>query len=354
MKNDKKPLLSIYTPTHYSEAKHYASLMNLISIAEQFKEIEVIISDNSGDLYKEGFLKKFDRENVKIVNGPDEGNYNFALHSTSGKYVLACGDDDFVLAGGIGQILDQIQTDHIANITPIGYTGIYCNKHRNFNDLFKVDLSSDLLTDRIEKYTSLIPKGNSIFHTIFNRQVAIDGFEFWHSIPNQQVYQDQLLTLFFSCKNSFSYINSTYFIYDSSNWLNRDAMIKNEIRYAVNAFKEGYIPISYVLLQRLELAVTGFFLIQSNKFNSPQDDKFQASVTWFNNWMHFWRQSLSWGYEKIDEVNQCPLWPDVLSLSEKYRHPGPVQPEEILNELSCILEKFNGSKEVYLNFWKNI
>jgi hypothetical protein len=247
MKNDKNIYyLSIYIPTHYSDAKHYASLMNLISIAEQFEEIEVVISDNSGDLHKEGFLKRFDRENVKIVNGPDEGNYNFALHSTSGKYVLACGDDDYVLAGGIGQILDQIKADHIANITPNGYTGIYCNKHRNFNDLFKVDLSSNLLVDRIEKYTLLISKGNSVFHTVLNRQVALDGFEFWHGIPNQQAYQDQLLTLYFTCKNSFSYINSTYFIYDSSNWLTLNEMIKNEIRYVVSSFKKGFIPVSFI------------------------------------------------------------------------------------------------------------
>jgi hypothetical protein len=70
--------------------------------------------------------------------------------------------------------------------------------------------------------------------------------------------------------------------------------------------------------------------------------------------MYLWRQSLSWGYENINEVKQCPLLTVVLSLTEKYRSPKSVSPEEMLNELSYILEQFNGSKEVYINFWKNI
>jgi hypothetical protein len=51
-------------PTHYAQPKHYASIMNLISIAEQFEEIEIVISDNSRDQFKGEFLKRFERKNI--------------------------------------------------------------------------------------------------------------------------------------------------------------------------------------------------------------------------------------------------------------------------------------------------
>ena len=63
----KPPLLSIFCPTHHAKALHYSSLMNLISIAEKFDEIELIISYNSNDIDKRKFLLKYAKNNIKIM-----------------------------------------------------------------------------------------------------------------------------------------------------------------------------------------------------------------------------------------------------------------------------------------------
>ncbi len=351
-----QPLLSIFTPTHYSDAKHYASLMNLIAIGEELKEVEVIISDNSGKIEKHNFLKNFEAKNVKIITGEMDDNYHFALKNTTGEYVLPCGDDDFVFSAGIAAILEQIKQDKASNNLKNGYTGVFCNKHSRLNDFFRIDgIGEDLISERVAGWIKCLPKGNPIFHSVMRRDSALQTWDFWfNQLPNPQAYQDQLATLYFVLLGSTSFVNQSYFMYEATNWGNVENMINSEIKYMLKSKSDNHAPLSYLILQRLELAVTGFFLIKSKRFDSPEDDKQKAATIWFLRWYELWKQQSIRFYMDIKVIKECPYFLDVLVVVDKYKNLTELSPNNILQDMADILQKFNNKGDEYLQFWHSV
>jgi hypothetical protein len=365
-------LLSIFCPTHYWESKHISCIMNLISVAELFSEVEVVITDNSGNLEKMEFLKKFERSNIKILDSsvntvflPNHSHHatskyagisssqNFltAIQNTSGKYAFFCADDDFVFSGGVSAILERMKSDITKKIVPLGYSGIFGHKRKYFNDYFKLDNFDGNATDKVRRQIALMVKANPLLNAIYKRDIMLEAWEFVYlQIPAFHSWYDVLEVLYLILNGQLTYINQVYFMYDCSNWFDIDLVT----HYVKTLKGSGSRPVSFVLLLMLELAVLGVMLIRSERFNLSQEERNQACSAWFVDMLSEWKKQLRWGFERIDEVKQDPFFSEIQNLVTKHEHAETFSPNEILLEIAAILDKFDGSGTNYFNFWKTV
>ena len=356
MDSNVKPKLSIFSPSHYSAPLNYVSLFNLIDIAQKEKRLEVIISDNSNDPEKNKLFDPFKSDNIKIIQGPEKENYYNALKHTRGDFVLACGDDDLIFTPGLNVLLSKIdqgfQNKSIDSPDFVGWTGLFANRKKYATDIFEYNnFSSNLIYERTINWLKFIPNGNPIFHSVIKRDIALKAWDFWRSIPHPQHCDDQLMTLFLCSSGSFDYLDQLYFIYNATNWGDKDNIIHSELKMW-ESNKESY-PVSFIPLQRLALAIHGFYLIK--KFGlCKSSEKPHSALAWLSTWIGYWKNSWLSSYFEIPVIQKCQFFTKAKNLTIKYYNASQVSPSELLRDISLIYDEFDGSGTSYREFWTQL
>lgn len=328
--------LSIFIPTHYSGARHYSAILQAISLANTNSNIEVIVSDNSGDDNKFNFLKMFDCVNVKVVKGPKEKNNFYALSLATGKYVFLMGDDDTLLGASFSALISKLKN----NPEFIGVTGMFAREMKEHYDFFPAkDLGHAKLSDRIKGLIGTIPIGNPLLHIILKRDVAIDCYKFWSDIPNVQGYHDHAVTLYLLCRGPILMADTPFFIYNFTNW-RPDSRVESEIRQA-----EYYnTPKSVILIQRLFIAYEGFCIISRN--GSPD-----GAAMWFSRWYELWMYALKTDYQELSRFVECKMYVDVNLVIKKFFNKTDVDISQLSASLAKLNKKINNTDNQYLRFW---
>lgn len=336
--------LSLFMPTHYTGALHYASIFSVIRAASD-QDFEVVISDNSNDDEKFELLKRFESENVHVYRGPTKDNHLFALEKTTADYVMPIGDDDLLLPAGLQSIMNELAGHRDAS----GGCGLYgrdLGDSYDFLSFSSIDQQSFL--ERIKGVVATIPWGNPLFHTVVRRDILKKSYEFMFGVPNLQSFHDHLATLFIASSGVFRITNQPYFIYNYKNWV----LLKDRIDSELRILRAQNLPPSLVLLQRLILAVEGFYLLQAGCFLVPdEDERRQACALWFSEWFNLWIASLSDGYGECDEVKKCKFYSAVNSIVNYFRLKTAIDAGEVIEKLAALYNEINGSGDRYKKFW---
>lgn len=335
--------LSIFIPTHYAGPRHYAVIMQACELTRTSKNIEVIVSDNSGIAEKFSFLSTFASENFRVVKGPLLENLVFALEQTSGRYVMVVGDDDLLLPATIPGMIRDLNGS-AGFIGAIGQFGRELDGGYDFHHLRGVGDNS--FGDRVAGIAGTVGLGNPLFHAIVDRDVLLRSYKLWFSLPNTMSHHDQLATLFVACSGPLKIMAQPWFIYNIANHL-RHSTVDTEIRHAKTL---GH-PVSLWILSRLMLAVEGTFLIASPDFAASPDQKQAAISAWFRGWHNAWQHSIHDNYYARPEFAACPDGHHVVELAQKYVTATQLDPNTLLDDIAGMYEKINGSGERYRLFW---
>lgn len=334
--------LSIFIPTHHITSRAYASIMQAVALAEKFPNIQVVISDNSGNQDKKAFFAKLGISNLKIVEAPLDRNYDFALKQTEGRYVLPMGDDDTLLGATLPTIIEGLDREPQF----IGAIGIISREVAGGYEFSNpIGLDSSGIIDRVQGWLRCIPYGNPIYHTVIRKEVMERCYKFFYSIPNFQAYHDQLATLFLIVSGRMMKYDSLYFIYNFCNW-GISTRVNSEIYHAQSVG----MPKSIVLIQRLLLAVEGLMLICScTAF--PENEKQAAGAQWFEKWHSLFLLSLREEYKDRSPFSGCDFLDDIEALVSKYSVQQTFDMGKILDDLETIYNRINGSGDDYVSFW---
>ncbi|WP_431821043.1 glycosyltransferase [Burkholderia sp. F1] len=335
--------LSIFIPTHYAGPRHYSVIMAACELARTNRNIEVVVSDNSELPEKFAFLSTFASENFRVIKGPELKNHLFALEQTTGRYVMAVGDDDTLLPAAFPGLIAALNADN-SFIGTMGQFGRELGTGYDFHQLPGVD--DVAFGTRVTGVANTIGLGNPIFHAIVDRNVLLASYKLWHAFPNPMSHHDQLMSLFVACSGRLKLAAQPYFIYNIANHL-RDQTVNTEIRYA----KFFGHPVSLWILSRLMLAVEGAFLIQSPDFPVAADQRNIAASAWFRGWHGAWLHSLNDNYYVGPEFTSCPDAIHVRALAEKYLKTTQFEPKTMLEEIAGLYEVISGSGARYLDFW---
>lgn len=336
--------LSIFIPTHYSDPRHYAAIMQACDLARRNANIEVLVSDNSRDAEKFAFLTSFESRNFRVVKGPETGNFLHALRQTQGRYVMAMGDDDTLLASTIPSfIADLIESP--GSIGAVGRVGRELAGSYDFHEMTGMD--SPEYEGRISALLATIPIGNPLFHAVVRRDVMMEAFEVWFSIPNFQAYHDHIMTLYVACTGPLKTYDQPYFIYNFGNWI-KEERATSEIRYATMLG----LPVSIVLMQRLMLGLEGYFLIMSQRFPAADVQRQLAATAWLSVWKAAWHRGLD-RYYATPEVRTCASFIAVDRVVQQLR-TTEAAPLSVLKVVAGLYDVLQGNGEDYFEFWTGL
>lgn len=340
----KKYKLSIIIPTHYTELRHYASIINALSAAEMYPDdIQVVISDNSNCKTKTHILETLALRlnNSTIVRAPLHGNYPHSLANVRSEFCMFIGDDDILFPEGFNDIFNLLDGEkHDAIIGKMGM------KTRNNYDFFDYSLlDSKKLTDKVNGYINGIKNGNLLFHSIVRTKVMKEAVRLWFSIPNLQHYHDHIQTLFITINCKWKIHDQSYIIYNMGNWKIIEKRVETEAKYA----KSSNLPISITLLQRLFLAVEGYKLIISYKGVNEKE----AAYLWFTAWYNRWINALNSNCYSTPEIINCPHHNDALKIINMYSTQKPINVNVVFSSIVEYFNKINGTGSQYKNFWSD-
>lgn len=121
-----RPRISVLVPTRNRAQYLGACLATILAIDDS--RLEIVVSDNSSEDATPDVLAAISDPRLKIVRTAKmlamNDNFEFGLAATTGDYVIVIGDDDGLLPGMWGTLVDTIMTHRpeIVNWDPIQYT----------------------------------------------------------------------------------------------------------------------------------------------------------------------------------------------------------------------------------------
>lgn len=109
------PLVSVSIPTYNGEARIGEAIRSLQ--AQQYPNMEIIISDNDSSDDTEGVVQRFMKEDdrIRYFRHPENmgipKNFEFGLQKAVGKYFIWLSDDDQLISGIIKRYVDFLESE---------------------------------------------------------------------------------------------------------------------------------------------------------------------------------------------------------------------------------------------------
>ncbi len=187
--NNTSPLFTISIPT-YNRAEGYLRDTLASAVAQNYQNLEIMISDNASSDNTEAVVRSFDDPRIRYVkhekNIGHAGNFDFCITGARGHYVLVLHDDDVIdadfiqtCADAVGDRLDygMIRT----GVRVIDDVGAILEEHPNCS------VSSSSVDDfALEWFSGELAL--YMCNTVFNREKVIEvgGFrskkDLWHDV----------------------------------------------------------------------------------------------------------------------------------------------------------------------------
>jgi len=121
------PKFSVLIPTHNREDLLKYAIQSVL--VQDYKDFEIIVSDNASTDGTEQLVKKFNDDRIKYTKLTPEkscaDNWNNALSNSTGDYVIIIGDDDALVPGALSEINKHIETTPHAGMISWGAAMYY-------------------------------------------------------------------------------------------------------------------------------------------------------------------------------------------------------------------------------------
>ena len=182
------PLFTISIPT-YNRADGYLRETLASAVAQDYQDLEIMISDNASVDNTEEVVRSFDDPRIRYVkheaNIGHAGNFDFCVTGARGHYVLVLHDDDVIDADFIQTCADAVgdRLDYgmlRTGVRIIDDVGGLLEEHPNKS---KSSTAEDFALEWFSGELALY-----MCNTVFNRQKVIDvgGFrsekDLWHDV----------------------------------------------------------------------------------------------------------------------------------------------------------------------------
>jgi hypothetical protein len=266
--------LSICIPSHAPLAAARSSIESAIALLP-YGDIEVVVSDNSGDSEKEAFFRNIKRAGFRYLRSPFEDgfqNWRYVIDSARGEFLQLLGDDDIITA--LPGFCTPMSTDLIGKVG-------FRPSHAMFNagkgvyrpTNFSVDGARAV--DRVQDY--LVKNGGSnvtlysaIRSAVWRNLYA--GYLAHH--PTRAGFTDWSLTFALLSTAPITHESGLLYLYNSVNWDSEDKIRANNQR----GLAAGGLPPEAEQIQLVMMAVDGFVAIARADSSVSADEKFDAGL----------------------------------------------------------------------------
>ncbi len=267
--------LSICIPSNRKLIDSQRSLDSSIAFSAQRENCEISISDNSNDPDKFSKYSKLNRDNLiySTCNFDESNNGKNAFEKTSGKFIGFMADDDFILALGPNQILNE-------NKNVSGYRPNFATweKDKGITRVTNFSITGKTARERIQCYVKNAKGNNNTLYSFFKRELVTDISNLCMLHPIKAGYYDWAMVLAYASNGEILADNSTLYVYDNHNWSGTNDDIASSIKRLLN---KGGLDDRAPLFLNLLLAIDSFILI--TRKSSPLDnlEKLDAGMTAF-------------------------------------------------------------------------
>lgn len=267
------PALSICVPSNRNLELSKSSIENVHSLSK-FSEVEVIVSDNSGDTSKFEKFSNLNSANFRYIKSPHSGpieNWRHALNGATGSFLSVLSDDDLLVPlPGFDPKKLEIDSNaigfrpHMAMFSE--QVGIY--NHTNF------DIQGNRAIDRVIKYFDVNGGANITLFSFFKRSLATNIFSDFHEFhPTKGGYTDWAIALGLLSSGQLPKYNKLLYIYNNSNWDTQENVNKNILK----AFAQAGLPQETVHLLPIFNALDSFAAISRKNSPIAADEKMEAA-----------------------------------------------------------------------------
>lgn len=271
--------ISIVLPTNRTS---FGSLGRIISLyGLDPSKFELVISNNSNDIFKSEFLSGLKTSCVRYVNSiccDARENAENALNHATGDFVLFAGDDDRIFEQGLFRIYEEIfSTIDKLQHSNFGFTGTYLIESDDNSQIFRYGgLNNFSKQKQIETYVKNIGP-NLLYYSIIPRKIAVSCFSFSKIIPSFFSFSDQIMSLFYLRSILFFESKQLFYGYSIGEWANVDNALKKDRNWYEKAGFDSGLDVLHYLLIGLE----GFFILNSRIFG--RNEEFFPEEA--NNWL---------------------------------------------------------------------
>ncbi|MBU3672170.1 MAG: glycosyltransferase family 2 protein [Sinobacteraceae bacterium] len=336
--------LSICIPSHAGLPAARASIDSALALLP-YGEVEVVVSDNSGDEQKAAYYGALQREGFRYLRSSHQDamhNWSHAVDNASGVLVMMLGDDDIVTALPGFAVPSAQSLAGLAGFRPAFAMfsegqGVY--RPTNFA------VQGARATDRVQDYLVKNGGSNVTVYSAVRRDIwrsLFAGYLAHH--PSRAGYTDWSLTFALVATAPLTQQGNLLYLYNNANWDSAEKIRSNTDR----GMKSVGLPNEASQIQMALQAVDTFVAICRADLALPADEKLEAGLlatsVYFN--------SLVGALQKRFESNETPT-PKLLQTAKIAL--SAQQPAEQLSACIVILEMWLPQlREPYQNFFDNV
>jgi len=244
--------------------------------------IEVIVRDNSGDAKKRELIRRFERDNCRVISvDPCDGPTNFSetLRLATGEFVYAIADDDMYFDRSM-LALPALIEERGRDPSVAGITGLYTIESSKGTSLVSyADVDCDDVTARVSGYLKF-PGANVFVYSPLRRHLVNRIFAFGRAMPFYFSYHDQITCLLYLLNGKFVRLPKLIYGYDFGPWEDLQSAQKRDVAHYTAAGLDPAINKLHWFLCAFE----GAILIRNCRIfpDHPMAQRQQMADVWFS------------------------------------------------------------------------
>lgn len=281
-----QPLLSIIIPTYNRVEYLRRSIFSIFGQgvdADLYRKIEVIVSNNASTDYTYNFLESIKGINsaLKVFHNSENlqiyGNMVEPIKNACGKYIMYLTDDDYLLPGGLCEIISFLENSN------------YDFVRLNFITYLEQDINAFVYMKKIKKILTHKTENPAQIANVFVSTHVLSGNIIKRSKINFNKLQENLhddikrwfcyVTPIFELSTNFAFIPHAYIMHTWQNELNWDGEEEQPVRNKYSVTADGFLQILKDSSISHEILCKMFYQIDPNTKLYPYTKKYLSHKT---------------------------------------------------------------------------
>jgi hypothetical protein len=266
--------LSICIPSHAPLSAAQTSIDSALALLS-YGDIEVVISDNSGDADKAAKLGAIDRAGFRYLVSPHQDpmhNWSHAVDNASGELVMMLGDDDVVAVLPGFRPRTTAELAGLVGLRPAfamfsSGQGVYRPTH--------FGVTGATAASRVQEYLVKNGGSNVTVYSAIRRDVwrnLFAGYLAHH--PTRAGYTDWSLTFALVATAPLVEEGNLLYLYNNANWATEEKIRENSQR----GMQSVGLPAEAAQIQMALQAVDAFVAVCRKDLSLPADEKLEAGL----------------------------------------------------------------------------
>ena len=178
-----RPRLSIYMPSNRNAVMSRNSIDALMAFAGDDEQIEIVLSDNSGDPLKREYLAHRYGGRLHYIDSMGLGvvdNIATAMNATTGEFIMMCADDDVIY-----KMTPRLSAfDAISPLTAlVRPTSVLYDDTRGITHISTFSVTNPTAKERVLHYLEIHGMKNTTYYSFVRRELALDIFRLASAHP---------------------------------------------------------------------------------------------------------------------------------------------------------------------------